>query len=104
MIIKEHVELISFRVTQLGKDKVFLGYDWLSTHNPTIDWKTETLEFSQCPKICRLGNGIREKSPNQDKEEEGMMMRRITEVIEGWEEGDWLTCMDEEAWIHAHKN
>src|SRR3954462_6179426 len=57
IIIKEHVELISFRVTQLGKDKVFLGYDWLNTHNPTIDWKEQTLEFSQCPDVCKLEKG-----------------------------------------------
>src|SRR5205823_10877461 len=36
MIIKSHVELISFGITQLGKDEVFLGYDWLSKHNPAI--------------------------------------------------------------------
>src|SRR4051812_15040960 len=104
MIIKEHVELISFGVTQLGKDKVFLGYDWLSTHNPTIDWKEQTLEFLQCPDMCKPGNGVKEKSPDKDEEEEGMMLRRITEAIEKWEEGDHLLCMDEEVWIHAHEN
>lgn len=39
MIIKEHVELISFGVTQLRKDQAFPGYNCLSIHNPIIDWK-----------------------------------------------------------------
>src|SRR5205823_12136953 len=104
MIIQKHVELISFGVTQLGKDEVFLGYDWLNSHNPTIDWKKQTLEFSQCPDIFKPGKGVKEKSPDEDEEEEGMMMRRMTEAIEGWEEGDCLLCMDEEVWICAHEN
>src|SRR3954469_14239617 len=104
MIINEHVELISFGVTQLGKDKGFLGYDWLNTHNPTIDWKKQTLEFSQCPDMCKPAKGVKEKSPDEDEENEGLTMRRMIEVIEEWEEGDCLMCMEEEVWIHAHEN
>src|SRR3954467_3937274 len=104
MIINEHVELISFRVTQLGKDEVFLRYDWLNAHNPTIDWKKQTREFSQCPDMCKPGKGVREKSPDEDEEEEGLTMRRMTEAIEEWEEGDHLMCMEEKVWIRAHKN
>src|SRR4051812_18668062 len=33
-----------------------------------------------------------------------MMMRRMTEAIDKWEEGDRLMCMDEEVWIYAHEN
>src|SRR4051812_1298699 len=104
MVIKEHVELILFGVTQLGKDEIFLGYDWLSAHNLTIDWKEQTLEFLRCPDICKPGRGVKEKSPNEDEEEEGMMMRRMTEAINEWEEGDCLLCIDEEVWICAHEN
>src|SRR3954466_13651097 len=104
MIIKEHVELISFGVTQLGEGKVFLVYGWLNAHNPTIDWKTQTLEFSRCPEICKPGKGVKEQSPNEDEEEEGLTMRRMTEAIEEWEEGDRLMCMEEEVWIRAHEN
>src|SRR4051794_7153204 len=88
MIINEHVELISFGVTQLGKDKVFLGYDWLNAHNPTIDWKIQTLEFSRCPDICKPGKVVKGKSPNEEEEEEEMTMRRMMETIKEWEEGD----------------
>src|SRR5205823_8612584 len=104
MIIQEHVELISFGVTQLGKNKVFLGYDWLNAHNPTIDWKKQTLESSQCPDMCKPGKGVKEKSPDEEEEEEEMIMRRMMEAIKEWEEGDHLMYMEEEIWICAHKN
>src|SRR3954468_10307045 len=104
MIINEHVELISLGVTQLGKDKIFLGYDWLNAHNPTIDWKKQTLEFSRCLDMCKPGKGVKEKSPDEKEEEEELTMRRMTEAIEEWEEGDYLMCMEEEVWIRAHEN
>lgn len=44
------------------------------------------------------------KSLDEEEEEEGMMMRKITEAIDEWEEGDCLMCMDEEVWICAHKS
>src|SRR4051794_40170873 len=33
-----------------------------------------------------------------------MSMRRMTETMKEWEEGDCLMYMDEEIWICAHKN
>src|SRR4051812_18404938 len=106
MIIKQHGELILFGVTQLGKDKIFLGYAWLNKHNPIINWKEQTLEFSQCPDICKPGDGVKGESldKDEDDEEEGIMMRKITGVIDEWEEGDCLMYMDEEVWICAHES
>jgi len=40
MEIRDHMEQISFAVTNLGKTDVFLGYEWLQHHNPSINWKT----------------------------------------------------------------
>src|SRR4051812_10498037 len=38
------------------------------------------------------------------QQEEGMTMRRMTEAIDKWKEGDQLMCMDEEVQICIHKN
>src|SRR3954464_4555467 len=54
--------------------------------------------------MCKPGKGVKEKSPDEDEEEEGLTMRRMTEAMEEWEEGDHLMCMEEEVWICAHKN
>jgi hypothetical protein len=41
-----------FAVTDLGKSQIFLGYDWLKAHNPSIDWSTESIVFDRCPSTC----------------------------------------------------
>jgi len=41
--IGDHVEQISFVVTDLGKANVFLGYEWLQHHNPSINQKASQL-------------------------------------------------------------
>jgi predicted aspartyl protease len=37
-------KLQRFYVTDLGFDRVLLGYPWLSTFNPRIDWHAGTVE------------------------------------------------------------
>ena len=39
-------------VLDLGKVNVFLGHDWLKTHNPHIDWTWNLLNFDRCPPKC----------------------------------------------------
>ena len=50
--IGEHVERIDFGVTNLGRGEIFLGFDWLSKHNPSIDWVGRTIKFDRCPSSC----------------------------------------------------
>ena len=50
--IGTHEEEIDFGVSDLGKTNVFLGYDWLKTHNPEIDWVNNKIHFTQCPPRC----------------------------------------------------
>jgi hypothetical protein len=39
-------------VTHLGKQSLLLGYNWLSNHNPEIDWQTKEVKMSRCPVQC----------------------------------------------------
>ena len=48
MTIGKHTERISLDIVDLPKYDVVLGMAWLHDHNPTIDWKTRTLEFPLC--------------------------------------------------------
>jgi len=41
-------------VLGITETDVFLGYDWLEKHNPEIDWKKGTINFTRCPKNCHL--------------------------------------------------
>jgi len=37
MTISDHQKLIQLSVTNLSNYDLFLGYDWLQKHNPTIN-------------------------------------------------------------------
>jgi len=38
----------------LNSIDMFLGYDWLVKHNPEVNWNTETIQFTRCPKKCKI--------------------------------------------------
>ena len=60
MKIQDHEEILEFAVTNLGKQDIFLGHDWLLHHNPTIDWTSGKIEFNRCPGACRKGSIVEE--------------------------------------------
>ena len=39
MIFETHKETLILLVTTLSSSNIFLGHDWLTKHNPEIDWK-----------------------------------------------------------------
>ena len=41
-----------FIVTDIGKEDVIIGLDWLREHNPDIDWECGSLRLSRCPASC----------------------------------------------------
>ena len=50
--VKEHSEIICLTVTTLVSSNIFLGYDWLTKHNPEIDWGQGTVSFTKCSDSC----------------------------------------------------
>jgi hypothetical protein len=50
---KSHKERVYLYVTDLGSTPLIFGISWLCAHNPLIDWKRETIEFSGCPSNCQ---------------------------------------------------
>ena len=52
MTIQGHKETIPVPLASLGSCPLFIGYDWLEFHNPSVDWKRHTLEFNRCPSSC----------------------------------------------------
>ena len=49
--VNDHSKLCHFYVIDLVNQDLFLGYDWLHQHNPTIDWKSNSL-FLSCVDHC----------------------------------------------------
>ena len=46
MRIGDHSEQITMAMSNLSTHPIFLGYNWLRKHNPQIDWKAKTLQFT----------------------------------------------------------
>ena len=52
--VKEHSEIICLTVTTLVFSNIFLGYDWLTKHNPEIDWGQGTVSFTKYSDSCSM--------------------------------------------------
>ena len=46
--INGHKEQLEAAVTDLNRTDMFLGYDWLVKHNPEVNWKNGTIQFTRC--------------------------------------------------------
>ena len=53
-----HTEHVQMFITNLGKDDVLLGTDWLKYHDPSIGWKCREVHFDQCPRNCQQPYGF----------------------------------------------
>ena len=51
--IENHQEEIKLPVLTLKSANLFLGYSWLTKHNPSIDWRMGNISFNQCLGSCK---------------------------------------------------
>ena len=72
-----------FKVCDLGKSNLIIGYTWLHKHNPEINWEIGNVEMLRCLRECNIA-GRRQK---------GIKKRR-----QGVGEGTrlWLVTLEEE--------
>src|SRR5882724_6311448 len=47
-----HSEPITFYLADLRQEDLILGTDWLRLHNPDVNWQTDQITHSCCPKTC----------------------------------------------------
>src|SRR5882757_3860861 len=59
MTIDDHEELIDLYISNIQKHDVYLGYEWLGFHNPTINWQAGSIKLDHCPTSC--GNPLTEE-------------------------------------------
>ena len=52
--IDRHTEQLEAVVTNLDGMDMFLGHDWLVKHNPEVNWKNSTIQFTRCPGHCTI--------------------------------------------------
>jgi hypothetical protein len=54
MVIGDHSEQITFRVTNTGSSNAVLGLQWLRFHDPLVNWGHGKLFFVRCPPSCGM--------------------------------------------------
>ncbi len=91
MTIGEHAERIDLAIMKVGKQDLYLGHDWLKHHNPSVNWKTQSIIFGRCH-CHRTHNRL--ELPDADPDD------RWDEELE---KGDTIlaVCMEEELIICA---
>jgi len=52
--INRYTEQLEAAVTDLDRTDIFLGYDWLVKHNPEVNWKNSTIQFTRCLEHCTM--------------------------------------------------
>lgn len=110
LIIGAHKESIRLSVTKLSSSNIFLGHDWLSKHNPEINWEKGTLDFTRCPDEAQC---IMVKPPVPDRKVQSRLLKvgRVHHAIRkveirstGAEESrKWPEYLDEYADVFSEK-
>ena len=96
MTMGNHQELIQLSVTNLGNHDLFLGYDQLQKHNPSIDQKNSSISLQNCQQWCRKVYIPKEPKEIEDEDVE-------EETIEEGEKVLFIN-LEEEAWRREELN
>jgi len=76
-----HKECAVFKVCDLGKSNLIVGYTWLHKHNPEINWETGKVEMTRCPQECNVSErrqkGIKKRKRGVG-EEKSMKTQKAT--------------------------
>ena len=85
--IQNHTAMMSFSVIDGGEAEIMVGYNWLSKHNPGINWLTGELTWRQenCSADCILSQHVDVNNIEilKDKRVIGMMDVPIMSVDDG---------------------
>jgi hypothetical protein len=54
MEVNGHKEDLEAVITPLDSSGLLLGHDWLTYHNPEIDWLNQIMRFKNCPESCKF--------------------------------------------------
>jgi hypothetical protein len=58
LVINGHRERITLAVTKLYSHHIFLRFDWMYEHNPSIDWQKRMVKFDRCQHFSILQRNI----------------------------------------------
>ena len=83
MKINNHEEIFELAVTDIGRRDIFISHDWLTYHNPEMEWQDNAIKFSQCPGECYKESRVNEpedKIELQEIKEDRLLAIEINEI------------------------
>ena len=69
MVIQDHEEVLELAVTDIGRRDIFIGHNWLTYHNPEMEWQENTIKFSHCPGKCYKTSNVDEPEDEMEQQE-----------------------------------
>ena len=92
-----HREVRDLPIVNLGgKHDIFIGYDWLEEHNPSIDWKERSLTFDHCQDYCGVPEEARIRSTYSEE-----LPPQYQEFRDVFEQKEFEQLPDRRPWDHA---
>ena len=85
--INGHTEQLEAVVTDLDGTDMFLGHDWLVKHNPEVNWKNSTIQFTRCLGHCSMKhediwfNTRRQMATDKTEQDNGKLAKNLTRLI-----------------------
>ena len=83
MKIQDHEETFELAVTDIGRRDIFIRHDWLTYHNPEMEWQENTIKFSRCLGECYKPSNVNEPEDEikpQETEEGRLLAVGINEI------------------------
>jgi len=81
MSIGDHEELIQLSVINIGNHDIFLGYDWLQKHNPSVNWKELLISLDKCHQWCRKIQVLKEPEEIEKEETEESSVKEREKLL-----------------------
>jgi hypothetical protein len=92
MIVQDHIERIRLAVSNIGRNEVFIGHEWLRKHNPSVDWRNSTIIFDRCPRECGSISSLEDLEGDEDLNMPGIEKQQETSI--SLENGERLFAFD----------
>jgi hypothetical protein len=99
LLVQDHEEKITLAVSNIGKADIFLSFEWLKNHNPSIDWTKSRLIMDRCPHTCRYITRVNEL---EEETEESLEQEETNdEKTISFDKGDRLYIFDIDGYLDS---
>ena len=74
-------------ILDIGKNEMLLGQDWLTEHNPVIDWRNRKVALSCCPPQCKVKEPevtVKKTQEEPERDNDGVLTGVMPEYVKAF--------------------